>query len=41
MVTFKFLTKDSFKVVIFDLFSAEVVVKCGEHDLTLAIIEEL
>lgn len=30
--TFKVLTEDSFKVIVFNLFGAEVVVKCAEHE---------
>lgn len=36
MLTFMVLT-DSFKVIVFDLFGVEVVVKCGQHDPALAM----
>ena len=31
MVTFKLLTPDTFKVIIFDVDGIEVVNKCGKH----------
>lgn len=37
MLTFKVLTEDSFKVIVFDLFGVEVVIKCGQHDPSLAM----
>lgn len=37
MLTFKVLTEDSFKVIVFNLFGVELVVKCGQHDPSLAM----
>lgn len=41
MLTFKVLTQGSFKVIVFNLSGVVVVVKCGQHDPTLAMIEDL
>lgn len=35
------MTEVSFRVVVFDLSGVQVVVKCGEHYPTLAMIKEL
>ena len=37
MVTFKLLTPDTLKVVIFDDDDIEVVTKCGRHDDAFAM----
>ncbi|KAF7065797.1 LOW QUALITY PROTEIN: hypothetical protein CFC21_071869 [Triticum aestivum] len=37
MVTFKLLTPDTLKVIIFDDDGIEVVNKCGEHDEAFAV----
>ncbi|XBI92925.1 hypothetical protein VPH35_029885 [Triticum aestivum] len=37
MVTFKLLTSDTLKVIVFDDEGIEVVTKCGKHDYAFAL----
>lgn len=41
LLTFKVITRVSVRVVIFDLSTVEVAVKCGEHDQALAVIKNM
>ena len=40
LLTFKIMTEVSFRVVVFDLSNVEMVLKCDEHDPTLAVIKD-